>query len=151
MTQPGGVGAQPPDACHPRLVGGQRRGEVRRVRAVDHVVARVGGGRGVDGLDRRLQRRPRGEAAVGLDRERDRRRHAGAPRRLRRRCDFGRVGVFFHIAGSASGKIPQPGWGHFVGFGYGQAGFVTGARIGNGCPASYASRLGASGGYLGRR
>ena len=54
--------------------------EVRRVRAVDHVVGGRGAGRVVDLLDRVAERLAARQPPVGLHRERDHHRHAGVAR-----------------------------------------------------------------------
>ena len=82
-----GVGAQAADAVPPgpRL---DAVAEVRGMGAVHHVVGGIALGRGVAGLDRRLEARAGAQAAVGLQRERDHHRHA---RRLGRAGDADRL------------------------------------------------------------
>ena len=54
-----GIGAQPAQALDPGLAGFERIREVRRMRAVEHVVGRRFAGLGVDLGNRLLQRLPR--------------------------------------------------------------------------------------------
>jgi hypothetical protein len=74
----GRVRAQARDPVLPGAATGQDAGEVRRVRAVDHVVGGGGERLGVDLLDRLAERLPAREPPVGLDGERDRRRESRA-------------------------------------------------------------------------
>ena len=78
-----GIGPHAPHPLDPGLVLRECLLEVRRVRAVDHVVGRRGASRGVDRLDRLLQGLPGGQAAIRLHRERDHHRHLGLHRGAR--------------------------------------------------------------------
>ena len=71
-----GIGAQSAQSFHPRLVLLQRIDEMRRVRAVDHVVSRRTGSGVIGLLDRRAHGFAARQSAVGFGGERDHHRHA---------------------------------------------------------------------------
>ena len=80
VAEHGGVRAQTADPLAPGARLRDRPREVRRVRAIDHVVERRPVGLGVDLLDRGAQRLPARQAAVRLDRERHRDGQSGRAR-----------------------------------------------------------------------
>mmetsp|Transcript_34177 Transcript_34177/g.80589 ORF Transcript_34177/g.80589 Transcript_34177/m.80589 type:complete len:397 (+) Transcript_34177:153-1343(+) len=97
MAFAGGVGPQAPDLQHPRLSGGssllEHCGDVRRVRAVEHVVLRRSVATGsVDHADSTLERFTRGQRSVSLDREGDDARHRERRTRLCESCGLRAVG-----------------------------------------------------------
>ena len=75
-----GVGPDAADALEPGPAG-QHVAEVRRMRAVHHVVGRIPPGRRVASLDRLAEPHAGSQPAVGLDGEGDHRRHPGRLRR----------------------------------------------------------------------